>query len=520
MREKISTDDIVALLQLPKVGRKTAQKLIRGISGTVSGQHELTDYVREKSVEFRLPLYTAADFSEAYKTAEMIRDQSDKAGIKIISFLEPQYPAQLRDLPDMPVTLSYKGDIDTLSEKPNVAVIGTRDPSEFGARVGERFGETFAEFAFNVVSGLAQGCDTAGHVGALKGKGTTTAVLAHGLDSIYPQANKGLATEIVEKGGLLISEYFVKQKALTNFFVERDRIQAGLSQTVVVVETDVKGGTMHTVRYSQEYHRKLVCFDHPPQHRGHAKIEGNQKLIREGAAVPVTGKEEIEMLCFLVLSDFLERKDGNFETALFAENVAPYFDNGMDWMIADDLIIQAKGVSLAPYRHVYADLFKRTVRKDWHPQAFARFSADHIVPFDEFSQHMGKQRTIGQEFAKELYDNFIHFSAEGHKYFESLKPAVPSTVAETVNPLPAPADQHPEPMASEPKKRGRKKKAETTPAEKTPKKKSTKKKSSERPAPKKLSNKKAAAKTAGDPVPKKSTPKRGKNGTNFKLWEE
>lgn len=520
MREKISTGDIVALLQLPKVGRKTAQKLIGGIRGTVSGQQELADYVREKSGEFRLPLYTAADFSEAYKAAEIIRSQSDKAGIKIISFLEPEYPPQLRDLPDMAVTLSYKGDIGALSEKPNVAVIGTRDPSEFGARVAERFGETFAECRFNVVSGLAQGCDTAGHVGALKGKGTTTAVLAHGLDSIYPQANKGLATEIVEKGGLLISEYFVKQKALANFFVERDRIQAGLSQTVVVVETDVKGGTMHTVRFSQEYHRKLVCFDHPPQHRGHDKMQGNQKLIREGSAVPVTGKEEIEMLCFLVLNDFLEKKDGNFETELFAENIAPFFDNRIDWRIADDRIIQAKDMSLGSYQHVYADLFNRTVRQKWDLQTFARFNADHIVPFDEFSNDIGTKRKIEQEFAKELYNNFVHFSSEGHKYFESLKPAAASTVSEPVFPLSAPADQQPEPTAREPEKRGRKKKTEATPAEKTPKKRAAQIKTSEQPTPKKSREKKPAAKTTTDPIPKKNAPKRKKNGTNLKLWEE
>ena len=103
---------------------------------------------------------------------------------------------------------------------------------------------------FNIVSGLAIGCDTAGHISIIDASGITTAVTAHGLDTVYPAENRGLAEKIYENNGILISEYFVNTRGLPNYFVERDRIQAGLSLGTIVIETDIKGGTMHTVNFT------------------------------------------------------------------------------------------------------------------------------------------------------------------------------------------------------------------------------------------------------------------------------
>ncbi|OQP57842.1 DNA-processing protein DprA [Niastella populi] len=306
MGQKISVQNIVSLLQLPKVGRKTALKLLTALDHSVSDKQDLIDYVKEQAGSMRLPEYSAAAYDLAFGHAEQILEQSEKAGISVISVLDEDYPKQLRETPDPPVTLSYKGNIKVLSEKPNIAVIGTREPTDFGVKIGERLGEVFASHKFNVVSGLALGCDTAGHVGALKGNGTTAAVLAHGLDHIYPKENKELAQTIVDKNGVLVSEYFVKQRPMANYFVDRDRIQAGLSQSVVIVETDVKGGTMHTAKYCNEYNRKLVCFNHPQQYRSEPKVQGNQMLIREGKALPVYSKDEIDILMFILLNDFTD----------------------------------------------------------------------------------------------------------------------------------------------------------------------------------------------------------------------
>ncbi|MCH8275856.1 MAG: DNA-processing protein DprA, partial [Armatimonadetes bacterium] len=156
-------------------------------------------------------------------------------------------------------------------------------------RPGDHVGgvETAAEAGFAIVSGLAHGCDTYGHEGCLEGHGVAVGVLAHGLDRVYPAANRDLAERLLESGGCLVSEYPVGVRPMRAAFAERDRIQSGLSDGVLVIETDVKGGTMHTVRFSRDQGRPLACIDHPEKWLGEEKTMGNQKLIKDGWATPI-----------------------------------------------------------------------------------------------------------------------------------------------------------------------------------------------------------------------------------------
>ena len=143
-------------------------------------------------------------------------------------------------------------------------------------------GEIFAEKFFNVVSGLALGCDVSAHKGCLDKLGFTTAVLAHGLDTVYPKENTEIADQIVKSGGILISEYYVGQTSRPNYFIERDRIQAALSDGIIVVETDQKGGTMHTTGFAKEYDKLIGVFKHPDTTKPHRMMEGNKLLVSEG----------------------------------------------------------------------------------------------------------------------------------------------------------------------------------------------------------------------------------------------
>lgn len=129
--------------------------------------------------------------------------------------------------------------------------------------VCDPLGSGYWETGATVVSGLAIGCDTAAHSGCLSVHGETIAVLAHGLDRVYPAVNRELVGEILDTGGCLLSEYPPKTRPFPANFVERDELQAGLSDGVIVVETGVKGGTMHTVRFSQEQRKPLACVKHP-----------------------------------------------------------------------------------------------------------------------------------------------------------------------------------------------------------------------------------------------------------------
>ena len=170
--------------------------------------------------------------------------------IQIVTYLDANYPKRLKNIIDQPTVLYYKGNIECLNKKDTVAIIGTREPTEYGVKIARNLGSSFGKRDYVVVSGLALGCDMYGHEGCLDENGTTVAVMPCGLDTVYPAKNKPLAEKILDKGGCLISEYPIKTRVFKNFFVERDRLQSGLSDGVFVIETGEKGGKLHTVGYA------------------------------------------------------------------------------------------------------------------------------------------------------------------------------------------------------------------------------------------------------------------------------
>lgn len=292
----INIDKIIKVMNLPKIGRKTAFKLFDKLTYSITSDEDLIDFIEENSSIIKLPEYSKINYADAFLKAERTLDESQKEEITIVSYYDKFYPKLLKKISDPPLILNMKGDYKKINEMDAVAVIGTRDPSDYGFKVGIRLGEIFGENGLNVVSGLAIGCDTAGHKGCLNKNGFTTAVFAHGLDTVYPKENRGLAKDILESGGVLLSEYPIKQRAQPSYFVERDRIQAGLSKAVVVVETDIKGGTMHTVKFAASNHRIVAALNHDPKHLEHPKTKGNQYLINNKTAIPISDPITIDNL--------------------------------------------------------------------------------------------------------------------------------------------------------------------------------------------------------------------------------
>jgi DNA processing protein len=285
---------VLTLLSIPGIGRKTVQNFLQTLTFSPSNIRELREALLEsKNAGFELDILTKNTLEERQRDAEKLLRDHEKAQVKVIAYSEPEFPQQLHIIPDPPAILYVKGNIDCLKPEQSVAVIGTRNPSEYGRERANKIAQIFAEKGLIVVSGLAEGCDTAGHEGCLKANGCTVAVLAHGLQMIYPAQNKKLAERIVDSGGCLVSEYHLGTKPFKSSFVERDRLQSGLSAAVVVIETDIKGGTMHTARYCLEQDRTLACIDHPPERRSE-KSRGNQKLIAEKKAIPLKTPEQLE----------------------------------------------------------------------------------------------------------------------------------------------------------------------------------------------------------------------------------
>ncbi|MCG3132820.1 MAG: hypothetical protein FLDDKLPJ_03686 [Phycisphaerae bacterium] len=278
----------LSLLNTPRVGRQTATQILRLVAAhgdTPGNLAELLDFVRG-----RLP--RSVDVSpDAIRRATDEADaqiaEAERLRLKIVWHGSEHYPRRLLDVPDPPVVLYVRGSLAALNASLAVAVIGTREPSDWGIAVARRFGVRFSEAGCVVVSGLAYGCDTHAHEGCLSAGGTAVAVLAHGLHTVSPTKNRDLADRIVSAGGCLVSEYAPGVRAMRNFFVERDRIQSGLSDAVVVVETDTEGGTMHTVRAALAQDRLVACLLHDDAHKNHPKSRGNQALLERGDAVPL-----------------------------------------------------------------------------------------------------------------------------------------------------------------------------------------------------------------------------------------
>ena len=206
------------------------------------------------------------------------------------------WPAPFSAIKNPPVLLYAKGDLSALQAAYKVAVIGTRTPTEHGAKVARRLGQIFAEEGLCVVSGLANGCDENGHIGTLEAGGKTIAILPSPLDNIMPESNRELADRIVSNGGLLLTEYGPGQAIQRGNYIERDRLQSALSQAVVVVETEKAGGTMHTVNFALEQKRLLACYRHSSKYSDVPQTEGNRMLLDGGTAIPVFDKDSLDGL--------------------------------------------------------------------------------------------------------------------------------------------------------------------------------------------------------------------------------
>ncbi|MDM2823362.1 DNA-processing protein DprA [Citrobacter portucalensis] len=175
----------------------------------------------------------------------------------IISFFDECYPETLKVTNDRPAILYCAGNLNCLRNK-CLAVIGTREPTLHGETIAKNITKWFTEKGWTIVSGLAKGVDSIAHASAIENHGKTIAVMAQGLEKIYPAENKKLAMDILNSEGLLISEYAYGSNTFRTNFVERDRIQAGLSAGVLMVQSDLKGGSLHASRSAVNYGRYLV----------------------------------------------------------------------------------------------------------------------------------------------------------------------------------------------------------------------------------------------------------------------
>ncbi len=214
-------------------------------------------------------------------------DLLDALNIKVLPYYSPDYPQWLRNIEHFPPVLFIRGVIKSEDELA-LAVIGTRGATTYGKNVAEIFAAEFSKSGITVVSGMARGIDTAAHLGALKSKGRTIAVLGCGIDICYPPENRHLMNEIVANGAVL-SEFNIGTPPLAQNFPKRNRIISGLAKAILAIEAKEKSGVMNTVRWALDQNKEVFAI---PGNIYSKTSSGTNQLIKDGAT-PVTSAEEV-----------------------------------------------------------------------------------------------------------------------------------------------------------------------------------------------------------------------------------
>lgn len=244
---------LLSLLKLKGVGPAALKKtaLIPGFEGKAI--EEVASYVPQ----IARSLEGGASWDEAREWAEKQVEAARKHNAYILSAVDPEYPRLLAATKDDPFILYVQGKL-AKPEQRSVAVIGTREPTHHGALVANRITTRFGEAGWSIVSGLAIGCDALAHQAALECGAHTVAVMAHGLHMTAPSKHKKLAQDILASGGAVVSEYPFGQAVQSQQYVKRDRTQAGLALGVVMIQSDLKGGSLYASRATLEYGRWLA----------------------------------------------------------------------------------------------------------------------------------------------------------------------------------------------------------------------------------------------------------------------
>ncbi len=241
------------------------------------------------------------NYDDINEKTEKQLELCEENNVKLVSVFDEEYPALLKRITHPPVLLFVKGTLqkpDTIA----IAMVGTRRNSLYGKLMAQKFADVFARYKVVLVSGLANGIDTISQMQSVKSGGITYSVIACGIDKLSPQTAVKNSKKIIESGGAIISHYPCGVKALPPYFLQRNRIIAGICSATLVIESGFRGGSLNTAKHCIQEGRELFTI---PGNLTSEKSNGTNKLIRENLAHAVLSPE-------MVLEDIgLEIKGSN-----------------------------------------------------------------------------------------------------------------------------------------------------------------------------------------------------------------
>ncbi|MBU1038939.1 DNA-processing protein DprA [Patescibacteria group bacterium] len=279
-----------------KVGPTKINQLTKKFGSLTKAWHGSTSAFNKLGWEEKL----IADFLTYRQSTEpsALKAKLQQLNIDFCTPLDKAYPDLLKQICSPPTVIYYQGDITILSKR-CLAIVGSRRPTAYGQRLTEELASAAARAGLTIVSGLAYGIDAIAHLACLKQNGSAAAVLAGGLDDIYPKINYHLAQKIIDCSGLLLSEYPPGTPSLKQHFPLRNRLIAGLSQAILITEAAANSGSLITARLGLDYNREIAAV---PGSIYSALSQGCLELIKQGAKTICSTKDLLEIFN-LVASD-------------------------------------------------------------------------------------------------------------------------------------------------------------------------------------------------------------------------
>ncbi len=291
-QDKPDLRDCLALWAVPGIGSMMSKRII-SYAGGIKGLFNRKDAELQRIPGVGQVLADAIRADDYYRHADEMMEFAEKFNISILTWYDKDYPERLKACEDSPLVIFVKGQrID--SNKKYLSMVGTRSATQRGQAFCRELVEAVSRSYSDVcvVSGLAYGIDVAAHKACIEFGVPTYGVLAHGLDTIYPTAHRDIAAEMVKTGGL-VTEFFPKTVPDKTNFVRRNRIIAGLCDATIVVESDVKGGSLITAELANSYSRDVFALPGRPADKFSS---GCNKLIKTNQAHLVESFADVEYI--------------------------------------------------------------------------------------------------------------------------------------------------------------------------------------------------------------------------------
>jgi len=287
-QKKTPVREFVALHLIDDLGAKRIRLLLQHVEHPQLifrlERHEL-ESIRGIGPKTSKDIVSFNDWDEV----DRILEKTDRIGAEIMTYWDEDYPILLREIYDPPLMLWIRGDRKVLGTD-SIAIVGTRKAGKYGRKMARHFAKGLVKDGLSIISGLAYGIDGAAHRATVDAGGKTVAVLGSGIDWIYPGDHKGLALDIVESGGAVISEFPLGAAPEMGHFPVRNRIVSGMSLGTLVVESGIEGGSMITATSALDQNREVFVI---PHRLGHPNSEGCNSLIQRGLGKLVQNVDDI-----------------------------------------------------------------------------------------------------------------------------------------------------------------------------------------------------------------------------------